>query len=77
MLQSTDGGQNWTQILSVDDAGAVATALGAVAGTTMNQVVLDLAPPTSPPAGGGIQVLYVAIAGHGRRRPLRTPSACS
>jgi hypothetical protein len=64
VIQSTDGGQNWTQILS-STTGAVATALGAVAGTTMNQVVLDLAPATSPPAGGGIQVLYVAIATSG------------
>lgn len=64
VIQSTDGGQNWTQILS-SATPAVATALGAVAGTTMNQVVLDLAPPTSPPASGGIQVLYVALAATG------------
>jgi photosystem II stability/assembly factor-like uncharacterized protein len=62
VIRSTDGGQNFTQILTAATP-AVATALGAVAGTTMNQVVLDLAPPTSPPAAGGIRVIYVAIAG--------------
>lgn len=64
VIRSNDGGRNWTQILSATTP-AVATALAAVAGTTMNQVVLDLAPPTSPPAAGGVQVLYVAIAGSG------------
>ena len=62
VIRSTDGGANWAQILTSATA-AVATALGAVAGTTMNQVVLDLAPPTNPPAAGGIRVIYVAIAG--------------
>ena len=62
VIQSTDGGTTWTQILSATTP-AVATALASVAGTTINQVVLDLAPATSPPAGGGIQVIYVAIAG--------------
>lgn len=62
VIRSNDGGRNWTQILTSATA-AVAAALGTVAGTTMNQVVLDLAPPTSPPAAGGIRVIYVAIAG--------------
>jgi photosystem II stability/assembly factor-like uncharacterized protein len=62
LFRSTDGGGTWTQILSASTT-AVATALAATAGTVMNQVVVDLAPPTSPPAAGGVQVLYVAIAG--------------
>jgi photosystem II stability/assembly factor-like uncharacterized protein len=62
VIRSTDGGGNWTQILS-STTPAVATALSATAGTQINQVVLDLAPPTSPPAAGGIRVIYVAIAG--------------
>jgi photosystem II stability/assembly factor-like uncharacterized protein len=62
VFRSTDGGGNWTRILS-STTPAVATALGATAGTQMNQVVLDLAPPTSPPAANGVQVIYVAIAG--------------
>lgn len=63
VIQSTDGGQTWpTQVLN-SATPAVAAALAAVPGTTINQVVLDLAPPTSPPAAGGIQVIYAAIAG--------------
>jgi photosystem II stability/assembly factor-like uncharacterized protein len=62
VIRSTDGGRNWTQILTAATP-AVATALATTAGTLMNQVVLDLAPPTTPPAAGGIRVIYVAIAG--------------
>ena len=67
VFQSTDGGQSWTQILS-NTTPAVAAALAAVPGATMGQVVLDLAPPASPPAAGGIQVIYVAIAGSTKAR---------
>jgi photosystem II stability/assembly factor-like uncharacterized protein len=63
VFQSTDGGQSWTQILSTTTP-AVAAALAAVPGAAMGQVVLDLAPPASPPAAGGIQVIYIAIAGN-------------
>ena len=59
VYQSTDGGQNWTSILNASTS-AVANALKPVSGT-INQVVLDLAPPASRPKRGGIQVLYVAI----------------
>ena len=62
VFQSTDGGMRWTRILS-KNTHAVAHALAAVFGAAMTQVVLDLAPPASPPAAGGIQVIYVAIAG--------------
>ena len=64
VIRSTNGGLTWTPtpILSATTP-AVATALAIVAGTTMDQVVLDLAPPTSPPAPSGIQVIYVAVAG--------------
>ena len=61
-FQSTDGGKRWTRILSKNTE-AVADALAAVSGAAMTQVVLDLAPPASPPAAGGIQVIYAAIAG--------------
>ena len=60
VIRSTDGGANWTQILTSNTA-AVQAALTA-GGATMNQVVIDLAPPTSPPAAGGIRVMYAAIA---------------
>ena len=56
------GAQYWAQILTAATP-AVAAALATVAGTRMDQVVLDLAPPTAPPAPGGIRVIYVAIAG--------------
>lgn len=68
VYQSTDGGQNWTQILSANTS-AVAAALSTVSGITLNQVVLDLAPPTSPPKRRGIKVLYVAIGA----APGKTP----
>jgi hypothetical protein len=60
VIRSTNGGANWTQILTSTTA-AVQAALTA-GGATMNQVVIDLAPPTSPPAAGGIRVMYAAIA---------------
>ena len=62
VIRSTDDGRTWTRILS-STTPVVATALAATAGTTINQVVVDLAPPTSPAAAGGVQVIYVAIAG--------------
>jgi hypothetical protein len=61
VFQSTDGGQNWTQILSAATP-AVATALG---GGSLGKVVVDIAPPTSPPAAGGVQVLYASMTGFG------------
>jgi photosystem II stability/assembly factor-like uncharacterized protein len=62
VIRSNDGGQTWNQILTAATP-AVAAALGTFAGTVMDQVVLDLAPPTNPPAAGGIRVIYVAVAG--------------
>ena len=52
VFQSTDGGMRWTRILS-KNTHAVAHALAAVSGAAMTQVVLDLAPPASPPAAAG------------------------
>lgn len=65
VIQSTDGGANWTQIMT-SATPSVAAALGAVAGTTIGQVVVALAPAASPPAGSGIQVIYAAIAPGGQ-----------
>jgi Abnormal spindle-like microcephaly-assoc'd, ASPM-SPD-2-Hydin len=59
--QSTNGGQTWTQVLSAATP-AVATALG---GGGIGEVIVDLAPATSPAAAGGIQVLYTAMEGTG------------
>lgn len=72
VIQSVDGGQTWSSVLTAATP-AVAAALGAVAGTTMDHVMVDLAPPSSPPAAGGIQVLYVAIAGRNTAAPFLDP----
>jgi hypothetical protein len=58
--QSTNGGQTWTQILSTATP-AVAASLPA--SSTIGHVLVDLAPPTSPPNPGGIQVLYASMEG--------------
>ncbi|HLQ22207.1 MAG TPA: hypothetical protein VK132_03320, partial [Gemmatimonadales bacterium] len=59
--RSTDGGQNWTQVLS-----AATPAVAAVlAGGGIGQVLVDLAPPTSPANATGIQVLYASMEGTG------------
>jgi hypothetical protein len=64
VFTSTDGGATWTQILSAA-TGAVQTALGATPGAGFNKVVVDIAPPTSPPSPGGVQVLYASLEGTG------------
>jgi len=61
VIQSTDGGQNWATVLN-GATGVVSTALG---GGGFNKVVVALAPPTSPPNAGGVQVAYVALSGTG------------
>lgn len=58
--QSTDGGQTWTQILN-NATPAVAAVLPANSG--VGEIMLDLAPPTSPANPAGIQVLYVTMEG--------------
>lgn len=63
VFRSTDGGQNWAALLT-GATPAVAAAIGA-APKGFSKVVLDLAPPTAPPAPGGIQVLYAALSGTG------------
>jgi hypothetical protein len=57
---STDGGQTFSQTLSATTP-VVATALG---GSTFTRVVVALAPPTSPANVGGVQVIYVTMAGN-------------
>ncbi len=64
VFQSTDGGQNWAPILNAGTA-AVVTAVGAGG---FGKVLVALAPATSPPAAGGIQVLYVSLEGTGGAR---------
>jgi len=64
VIQSTDGGANWTQILSAATP-AVAAAIGGAPGGGIGKAVVDIAPPTSPPAANGVQVLYVVLEGTG------------
>ncbi len=59
VFQSSDGGRNFTQILSATTP-AVATALG---GAAFTRVVVALAPPTSPANVRGVQVIYATMAG--------------
>ena len=63
VFRSNDGGQNWAQILS-GTTPAVAAAVGpAPAG--FNKAIVAIAPPTSPPNPGGVQVLYTTLEGTG------------
>ena len=64
VVQSTDGGQTWTTILNAATA-AVAANLGAGGFSGISRVAVALAPPTSPPNAGGIQVLYASMVGTG------------
>jgi len=61
VFRSTDGGVNYTQILSVTTP-AVATAIGS---GSFGKVVVDIAPPISPPNPSGVQVVYVTLQGTG------------
>ncbi len=71
VFQSTDGGANWAAIMT-SATPAVAAVLGG--GVVMGQVLARLAPATSPPAAGGIQVLYAVIA-HNTRGSTPDPIA--
>jgi photosystem II stability/assembly factor-like uncharacterized protein len=64
VFRSNDGGQNWTQILGPATPPVVA-AVGGAPGAAFSKVVVDLAPPTSPPNIAGVQVIYAALSGQG------------
>jgi len=64
VVQSTDGGQNWTTILDATDA-AVSSSLSGGGFSGFSKVVVALAPPTSPSNPAGIQVLYATMVGTG------------
>ena len=66
VFRSGDGGQNWVQILGPATPQVVA-AVGATPGAGFSKVVVDLAPPISPPNPAGVQVIYVALSGRGAR----------
>ena len=79
VFRSSDGGLTWTSILNGATA-VVATELN-TAGTlggparSAGKFVVALAPPISPPAPGGIQVLYVTIEGRPLNRPRQATDA--
>ncbi len=79
VFRSNDGGQTWTAILTAATT-VVATELN-TAGTTggparsAGKFIVALAPPTSPPALSGIQVLYVTIEGRPLNRPRQATDA--
>jgi hypothetical protein len=61
VFRSNDGGLNWTRILDRTTP-AIQTAIGSGG---IGKVVVDIAPPTSPPNQGGVQVIYVSLQGTG------------
>lgn len=61
VFRSTDGAQNWQQILGA----ATPVVAGALAGGGLSKSVVALAPPTTPAAAGGIQVIYASFSGTG------------
>jgi photosystem II stability/assembly factor-like uncharacterized protein len=79
IFRSNDGGQNWTSILS-GATPVVANELnsaGILAGParSVGKFIVALAPPTSPPAAGGIQVLYATMEGQPLNRPRQPTDA--
>jgi photosystem II stability/assembly factor-like uncharacterized protein len=79
IFRSNDGGQNWTSILS-GATPAVANELnsaGILGGParSVGKFIVALAPPTTPPAAGGIQVLYATMEGQPLNRPRQPTDA--
>lgn len=63
VFTSNNGGASWTSILT-GSTPVVASAVGA-SPHGFGKVVVALAPPTSPPNPGGVQVIYVSLQGTG------------
>lgn len=61
VFRSNNGGRNWTAILNA----ATPAVAAKLAGGGFSKVVVALAPPTSPPAPAGIQVIYATMVGNG------------
>ena len=79
VFRSNDGGQTWTSILSGTTpvlANELTTA-GTTGGPTrsVGKFIIALAPPTSPPATGGVQVLYATVEGRPLNRPRQATDA--
>ncbi len=68
VLQSTDGGVNWTQSLnkSTPAVAAQLTSHNTATSTAgIGKVAISLAPPTAVPNPAGVQVIYATIEGTG------------
>jgi photosystem II stability/assembly factor-like uncharacterized protein len=79
VFQSNDGGRNWTSILSgatpvVANELNTAGILGGPA-RSVGKFIVALAPPTSPSAPAGIQVLYATVEGQPVNRPPQPTDA--
>jgi photosystem II stability/assembly factor-like uncharacterized protein len=79
VFRSNDGGQTWTSILSgatpvVANELNSAGILGGPA-RSVGKFIVALAPPTSPPTLGGIQVLYATMEGRPLNRPRKPTDA--
>lgn len=61
VFRSVDGGRNWGQILST----ATPAVAGVIGAGGIGKVVVDIAPPASPPNAAGVQVLYASMEGTG------------
>jgi hypothetical protein len=79
VFRSNDGGQTWTSILSgttpvlANELTTAGTPGGPI--RSAGKFIVALAPPTSPPAPGGIQVLYATIEGRPLNRPRKPTDA--
>ena len=72
VFRSNDGGQTWTLILSGATpvvANELCPVPPCIPTRSVGKFIVALAPPTSPPAPAGIQVLYATMEG----RPLNRP----
>lgn len=80
IFQSNDGGQTWASPILSGATTVVATELN-TAGTpggparSVGKFIIALAPPTSSPAAGGVQVLYATIEGRPLNRPRQPTDA--
>jgi hypothetical protein len=61
VFRSADGGQNWNQVLST----ATPAVAGAIGAGGIGKVVVDIAPPATPPNPAGVQVIYASMEGTG------------
>lgn len=76
IFQSVDGGQSWTSIFNAATP-ALAAAVNALNDPvflpSFGKVLVGLAPPTSPAAAGGIQVLYASVDSRWLNPPAPPP----